>query len=188
VFKKLDVLGYSVPTPSCECAELPSSHKALPADLFSRAQFAIDLLAGTFYSVVAFTLFERVRLRKLDRKHYSEGLTNGWERLWHARRDGENYDAYGERMLRRLAGGDDGDEPNLVGGIALSPSVSGEGTPARSVSPPAYRDGGYTSLPAVDDKEARECDSSSLEDDDGVVDDRPNGRHDLPTRRTASVV
>ncbi|TKA58574.1 hypothetical protein B0A53_00315 [Rhodotorula sp. CCFEE 5036] len=150
--------------------------------------FAIDLLAGTFYSVVAFTLFERVRLRKLDRKHYSEGLTNGWERLWHARRDGENYDAYGERMLRRLAGGDDGDEPNLVGGIALSPSVSGEGTPARSVSPPAYRDGGYTSLPAVDDKEARECDSSSLEDDDGVVDDRPNGRHDLPTRRTASVV
>lgn len=152
----------------------------------SRLQFAIDLLAGTFYSVVAFTLFERVRLRKLDRKHYSEGLTNGWERLWHARRDGENYDAYGERMLRRLAGGDDdGDEPSLVGGIALSPSVSGDGTPARSVSPPAYRDGGYTSLPSADDKEARGGDNSL--DDDGV-DDRPNGMHDLPTRRTASVV
>lgn len=148
--------------------------------------FAIDLLAGTFYSVVAFTLFERVRLRKLDRKHYSEGLTNGWERLWHARRDGENYDAYGERMLRRLVG-DDGDESSLVGGIALSPSVSGEGTPARSVSPSAYRDGGYTALPAVDDKEAQECDNSSLEEHDGV-DDRPNGMHDLPTRRTASVV
>lgn len=184
--KQLDVLGDPVPAPSCKCTQSPSSRRKLLADLFSRAQFAIDLLAGTFYSVVAFTLFERVRLRKLDRKHYSEGLTNGWERLWHARRDGENYDAYGERMLRRLVG-DDGDESSLVGGIALSPSVSGEGTPARSVSPSAYRDGGYTALPAVDDKEAQECDNSSLEEHDGV-DDRPNGMHDLPTRRTASVV
>ncbi|POY71028.1 hypothetical protein BMF94_5954 [Rhodotorula taiwanensis] len=148
--------------------------------------FAIDLLAGTFYSLVSFTLFERVRLRKLDRRHYSEGLTNGWERLWYARRDGENYTPYGERMLARLAG-----DSASGNGIALSPSISGDSTPVRGTSPPAYRAGGYAAVPssAAADKEAKGRGSDSF---DGTLDDRP-GRASVeeavedPPRRVASI-
>lgn len=142
------------------------------------------MLAGTFYSVVSFTLFERVRLRKLDRRHYTEGLTNGWERLWYARRDGENYTPYGERMLARLAG--DGASGN---GIALSPSNSGDSTPVRDASPPAYRAGGYSAVPSSADKEPKGSRNDSL---DEAMDDRP-GRASLeeavedPPRRVASI-
>ncbi|GAA5852892.1 hypothetical protein JCM8547_004721 [Rhodosporidiobolus lusitaniae] len=66
--------------------------------------FAIDLLFGTFYSAISFTIFERVRLRKLDRQHYANGLTNGWDRLRWALRDGENFTPYGERQLALLTG------------------------------------------------------------------------------------
>lgn len=153
-------------------------------------QFAIDLLAGTFYSVVSFTLFERVRLRKLDRRHYAEGLTNGWERLWYSRRDGENYTPYGERMLGRLSD-PAGCDSSAAGGIALSPSNSGSQSPERSVTPPAYRAGGYTAVPSGSSKEMSGRDSASF--DEERADDRPQTvppTGDMvkdPPRRLASI-
>ncbi|KAK4051434.1 hypothetical protein OIV83_002918 [Microbotryomycetes sp. JL201] len=53
--------------------------------------WAIDLLVGTAYAAIAFLIAERAFLRKLDLEHQDKSLTNGWERLWHGIRDGENY-------------------------------------------------------------------------------------------------
>lgn len=122
-------------------------------------QFAIDLICGTFYSLVSFTLFERVRLRKLDRAHYANGLTNGYERLFFARRDGDNWTEYGERMLRRLgpgAGADGEADGEGEGKVALSRSTTSSANASAGSSPAgssrgaaaARREGGYVSLPA----------------------------------------
>ncbi|BGP49072.1 hypothetical protein JCM10450v2_004951 [Rhodotorula kratochvilovae] len=113
--------------------------------------FAIDLICGTFYSVVAFTLFERVRLRRLDRAHYAQGLTNGYDRLFYARRDGDNFTEYGERMLRRLGPPGDGEK----GALSLSRSTSSSGSVrlgalggARGGGGAPAREGGYVAVPA----------------------------------------
>lgn len=97
------------------------------SDFLSRmrfTQFAIDLLFGTFYSAVAFTIFERVRLRKLDLRHYSEGRTTGWERLWYSLHDGENYTEYGSRQILRLSNG----AKDALSSEVLSRSSSGGGS------------------------------------------------------------
>jgi hypothetical protein len=90
---------------SCEKAKFETFPLGMIADSLLAPQFAIDLLCGTFYSVVAFTIFERVRLRKLDLRHYSEGLTTGYDRLFHSLHDGENYTEYGSRQILRLSNG-----------------------------------------------------------------------------------
>jgi len=175
------------------------------------SQFAIDLICGTFYSLVSFTLFERVRLRKLDRAHYANALTNGYERLFFAIRDGDNWTEYGERMLRRL--GDGEEKEGGAGALALSRSTSsGSGTgrggasvggsagsssgssPAPSGPRTAGRAGGYVSLPA--DRQSEDVSPQSVfelgevgvdsEDDDGG--EREPLRHGQGARRVAAIV
>ncbi|BGP08918.1 hypothetical protein JCM10049v2_004769 [Rhodotorula toruloides] len=146
--------------------------------------FAIDLLCGTFYSLLSFTLFERTRLRKLDRRHYSLGLTNGYERLFYARRDGENWDEYGERMLRRLGGeGEEGKE----GALALSRSSSG-GSVGRV---PVNRPVGYEAVPEAAEEEGTTVFASRDGDEDEEADDRPRygspSRYATPNRSFASL-
>ncbi|GAA6034597.1 hypothetical protein JCM8097_005415 [Rhodosporidiobolus ruineniae] len=117
--------------------------------------FAIDLFVGTFYSAVSFTIFERVRLRKLDRRHYALGLTNGYERLFYSLHDGENYTAYGERQLARLGGASAQDEAEkyevegLTGGSGRTSGESGGSMRLANLSSPngPRREGGYTAVP-----------------------------------------
>ncbi|EGU12040.1 hypothetical protein RTG_01922 [Rhodotorula toruloides ATCC 204091] len=145
--------------------------------------FAIDLLCGTFYSLLSFTLFERTRLRALDRRHYSLGLTNGYERLFYARRDGENWDEYGERMLRRLGG----DEGGKEGALALSRSSSG-GSVGRV---PMGRPGGYEAVPEAAEEEGRTVFALRDGEEDEEADDRPRygspSRFATPNRSVASL-
>ncbi|GJN91281.1 hypothetical protein Rhopal_004300-T1 [Rhodotorula paludigena] len=132
--------------------------------------FAIDLIAGTFYSLVSFTFFSRVYLRKLDRAHYANGLTNGYDRLFFARRDGEHYSDYGDKMLRRWSDDDEdacgaggaGRGANGAGAVRLSRSSSGGSGAARSA-------GGYAPVP----------DAHFGSDGDDVDDDDrpPHGLH-----------
>ncbi|GAA5931574.1 hypothetical protein JCM3775_006891 [Rhodotorula graminis] len=174
--------------------------------------FAIDLICGTFYSLVSFTLFERVRLRKLDRAHYANALTNGYERLFFAIRDGDNWTEYGERMLRRLGPGAPGEGEEKGGALALSRSTSsgssggrGVGSSGSSGSSPASRSaggsgggraGGYVSLPA--DRQSEDVSPQSVfelgevgvdsDDEDGGRDQREPLRLGQGTRRVAAVV
>ncbi|KAK4057161.1 hypothetical protein OIO90_001656 [Microbotryomycetes sp. JL221] len=52
--------------------------------------WAIDLLVGSAYAALAFIIAERAFLRKFDRQHYEQGLTNGWDRLRWGIQDGTN--------------------------------------------------------------------------------------------------
>ncbi|GAA5979034.1 hypothetical protein JCM11641_004950 [Rhodosporidiobolus odoratus] len=107
--------------------------------------FAIDLLIGSLYSAISFLVFERIRLRKLDYLHYSNGLTNGYERLFYSLRDGENWTEYGERQRGRLRGTFtlDGDQEAGLGeggvGMATLLGAGAGGVPARN--------GGYAAVP-----------------------------------------
>ncbi|BGP17051.1 hypothetical protein JCM10213_000312 [Rhodosporidiobolus nylandii] len=111
--------------------------------------FAIDLLVGCFYAAVSFLIFERVRLRRLDREHYANGLTNGYDRLFHSLRDGENFTAYGERQLARLSGNENDAEKiyDIGGGLASSGSSSSGGSVRLANLGGAGREGGYTAVP-----------------------------------------
>ncbi|GAA5903507.1 phosphatase PAP2 family protein [Sporobolomyces salmoneus] len=119
--------------------------------------FAIDLLFGTFYSVVAFTIFERVRLRKLDLRHYSEGLTTGFERLWYSLHDGENYTEYGSRQILRLSNGNK---------VALSSEVLSRSSSGESVQMGVTSGGaGYTALPTEGSNWDRFSSETSIDKD-----------------------
>ncbi|GAA5867004.1 hypothetical protein JCM1840_005937 [Sporobolomyces johnsonii] len=115
--------------------------------------FAIDLLCGAFYSVVSFLIFERVRLRPLDRAHYADGLTNGWERLRWSIRDGENWTEYGARQLARLSG-KEGVQLSYGEGASLSRSTSSSGGSfrrdhvVRNGGAGPGRNGGYSEIPS----------------------------------------
>ncbi|GAA6009135.1 hypothetical protein JCM10207_004278, partial [Rhodosporidiobolus poonsookiae] len=116
--------------------------------------FAIDLLLGTFYSAVSFLIFERVRLRKLDRHHYANGLTNGYDRLFHCRHDGEHFTSYGERQLALLTGDAGASEADKYDAGRLSRSTSGGSvrmanlaSSAAGAGAGAKRAGGYEAVP-----------------------------------------
>ncbi|GAA6062369.1 hypothetical protein JCM10212_004215 [Sporobolomyces blumeae] len=118
--------------------------------------FAIDLLCGTFYSLVAFTLFERVRLRKLDLRHYSEGLTTGWDRLRWSLHDGDNFTEYGARQVARLTGKDawasDVSSRSTSGSSSRRGSSAlggGGGTGTAGIGGPGARGGGGGGYAAV---------------------------------------
>ncbi|GAA5952385.1 hypothetical protein JCM21900_003799 [Sporobolomyces salmonicolor] len=120
--------------------------------------FAIDLLCGTGYSVISFLIFERVRLRRLDRTHYTDGLTNGWERLRWSIRDGDNWTEYGARQLARLSG-KEGVQLSCGEGASLSRSSSGGSfrrDNVRNAPAGAGRNGGYSAIPS---EEARESEA-----------------------------
>ncbi|GAA5824530.1 hypothetical protein JCM11251_000461 [Rhodosporidiobolus azoricus] len=136
--------------------------------------FAIDLLFGTLYSALSFTLFERVRLRKLDRAHYANGLTNGYERLFYSLKDGENFTAYGERQLARLSGREGADEAEKyeVEGLSRSTSPgSGSGSVRLENLGGARREGGYEAVP-------QRGESEDLQQDGRIVFDLPEDSED----------
>ncbi|CEQ42262.1 SPOSA6832_04048, partial [Sporobolomyces salmonicolor] len=119
-------------------------------------QFAIDLLCGTGYSVISFLIFERVRLRRLDRTHYTDGLTNGWERLRWSIRDGDNWTEYGARQLARLSG-KEGVQLSCGEGASLSRSSSGGSfrrDNVRNAPAGAGRNGGYSAVPSAEARES----------------------------------
>lgn len=96
--------------------------------MYLHHHFAIDLVLGTIYSTIAFTIAERIRLRRLDREAYTKGLTTGWERLVWGAVDGDGY-AYGgiigegEGMLE-----DEAEIDHEPGSIALVMSGNSNGS------------------------------------------------------------
>lgn len=121
---------------------------------------------------MSFTVFSRVYLRKLDRAHYANGLTNGSDRLFFARRDGEHFSDYGDKMLRRWSDDDEdacggaGRGAHGAGAVRLSRSSSGGSGAARSAGAGA---GGYAPVPDA---------HFGSDGDDGIDDDRPpHGLH-----------
>ncbi|GAA5991030.1 hypothetical protein JCM5350_005401 [Sporobolomyces pararoseus] len=125
--------------------------------------FAIDLLFGTFYSAVAFTIFERVRLRKLDLRHYSEGLTTGFERLWYSLHDGENFTEYGSKQIMRLSNGN----KEALSSEVLSRSSSGGSSSVRlgNTASSGGGENGYAAVPT--DRPSWEESRESFLDKDG---------------------
>ncbi|GAA5953301.1 hypothetical protein JCM3765_007466 [Sporobolomyces pararoseus] len=124
--------------------------------------FAIDLLFGTFYSVVAFTIFERVRLRKLDLRHYSEGLTTGFERLWYSLHDGENFTEYGSKQIMRLS---NGNKEALSSEVLSRSSSGGSSVRLGNTASGARLENGYAAVPT--DRPSWEDSRESFLDKDG---------------------